>query len=164
VGAAAGQFHQVGDLPEAGLDPVTPLGDDPLKDWRHAGALVLGGRAQHRGAAGGLFHGERLAVEALVAQQVTWRSPGLRQAGGHVALVHCGGHDGPGPDDPRAEVGLDGQPEAVEPFCVRGVAAEPGVQAIRAGPPVGAADPGGVLDRQRGGIDLLAVVRRQQIS
>src|SRR5216683_2042791 len=80
VGAAAGQFHQVGDLPEAGLDPVTPLGDDPLKDWRHAGALVLGGRAQHRGAAGGLFHGERLAVEALVAQQVTWRSPGLRQA------------------------------------------------------------------------------------
>jgi hypothetical protein len=42
---------------------------------------------------------------------------------------------------------------------VRGVAAEPGGQAVSwAGPAVRAADPGGVLDRQRGGIDLLAVI------
>ena len=59
----------------------------------------------------------------------------------------------------RAEVGLDGQPEAVEPFGVRGVAAEPGGQVVaRPGPAVRAADPGGVLDRQRAGVDLLAVI------
>jgi hypothetical protein len=57
----------------------------------------------------------------------------LEQIAGDLALVDRGGHDAPGPDDPRAEVGLDGQPEAGEPFGVRGVAAEPGGQVI-AGP------------------------------
>jgi hypothetical protein len=49
-----------------------------------------------------------------------------------------------------------GQAEAVEPFGVRAVAAEPGGQVVaRPGPAVRAADPGGVLDRERGGINLL---------
>ena len=40
-----------------------------------------------------------------------------------------------------------------------GVAAEPGGQVVpRPGPAVAAADPGGVLDRQRGGVHLLAVI------
>ena len=61
-----------------------------------------------------------------------------------------------------AQVGLDGEPEAVEPLGVGGVAAEPGGQVVAgAGPLVRAADPGRVLDRQRGGIDLLAVVFRE---
>jgi hypothetical protein len=86
----------------------------------------------------------------------------LEQVFGHVALVDGGGHDAPGPDDPAAQVGPDRHPEAMEPFAVRGVAAEAGDQVVtRAGPAVGAADPGGVLDRQRGGIDLPAVIFRQ---
>ena len=45
---------------------------------------------------------------------------------------------------------------------VIGVAAEPGGQVVAgAGPLVRAADPGGVLDRQRGRVDLLAVVFRE---
>ncbi|HBW18469.1 MAG: hypothetical protein ACLPN6_19430 [Streptosporangiaceae bacterium] len=67
--------------------------------------------------------------------------------------------DAPGPDDPAARVRPDGQPEPVEPFGVRGVAAEPGGQVVaRSGPLVRAADPGGVPDRDRGGLDLLAVI------
>lgn len=42
---------------------------------------------------------------------------------------------------------------------MRGVAAEPGGQVVpRARPLIRAADPGGVLDRQRGGAGLLAVI------
>src|SRR5579863_5392046 len=63
-------------------------------------------------------------------------------------------------DDAAAQVGLDGEAEAVEPLGVGGVAAEPGGQVVAgAGPLVRAADPGGVLDRRRGRVGLLAVIR-----
>ena len=65
VSAVPGQSHLLGDLAEAGLDPVAPLGDDLQQDGGHAGALVLGGRDQHGGAAGGLGGSERPAVETL---------------------------------------------------------------------------------------------------
>jgi hypothetical protein len=150
VGAVAGQFHLVGDLAEGGFDPVAPLGDDRPQDRRHGVALALGGREEDGGAAGCLAGRERRAGESLVQQQVTRRRRGGQQVIGHVALVDGRGHDTPGPDDPAAQVCPDGQPEAVEPFGVRGVAAEPGGQVVtRAGPAVRAADPGGVLDRQR---------------
>jgi len=123
-------------------------------------ALALGGRYEHGGAAGGLACGEGLAGESLVQQQVAWRRPGLQQVAADVALVDGGGHDAPGPDDAGAQVRLDGQPEAVEPFGVGGVAAEPGMQPIGSRPAVRAADPRGVPDRQRAGIDLLAVIGR----
>ena len=101
------------------------------------------------------------AVEALVREQVTRGGPGFQQVLGDVALADRGGHDGPGADDPAAQVGLDGEPEAVEPLGVGGVAAEPGGQVVAGpGPLVRAADPGRVLDRQRGGVHLLAVVFR----
>jgi hypothetical protein len=103
-----GQSHLLGDLAEAGLDPVAPLGDDGRRDGGHAGALVLGGRDEDRGAAGGLSGGECPLGKALTAQQVTeWRLC-AGQVAGDLALVDCGGHDTPGPDDPGAEVGLDG--------------------------------------------------------
>jgi hypothetical protein len=63
-----------------------------------------------------------------------------------------------GPDDAGAEVGLHRQPEPVEPLGVRGVLAEPGREPVRTGPAIGAADPGGVVDRDRAGVDLLAVI------
>jgi hypothetical protein len=75
---------------------------------------------------------------------------------GNLALADRGGHDAPGPHDAAAQVGPGRQAEAVEPIGVRGIAAEPGMQAVRPGPAVRAADPGGVLDRQGAGIDLLA--------
>src|SRR6266498_3581264 len=150
VRAVAGQFHLVGNLLEGGLDPVAPFSDDLLQDRWHAAALVFGGRDQHSGAPAGLGGDECLAVESLVCEQVSRRRPGLQQVAGDVALVDRGGHDAPGPNDPAAEVGLDGQPEAVEPLGMRAVAAEAGHQAARPGPEIGATDPGGVLDRQRG--------------
>jgi hypothetical protein len=55
---------------------------------------------------------------------------GFQQVYGDLALVDCGGHDAPGPHDPAAKVRLDRQPEAVEPFSVRGVTAEPGGQVV----------------------------------
>jgi len=154
-----GQFHLIGDLGEGGLDPVAPFGDDFQQQGRHGGPLVLAGRDEHGGALGSQLRGEVLAVEALVRQQVTREPAGAEQVDGDLAFVHRGGHDATGAHDPRAEVGLDRQPEAVEPFGVSGVAAEPGGQVVAgAGPLVRAADPGGVLDRDRGGIDLLAVI------
>src|SRR5208282_2555908 len=78
------------------------------------------------------------------------------QVGADLALIDGGGHDGPGPDDAPAQVSANRQAEAVEPFGVRAVAAEPGGQVVAgAGPAVRAADPGGVLDRDGGGVDLL---------
>ena len=157
----AGEFHLVGDLLEGGLDPVSPFGDDLLQDRGHHGSLAFRGRDQDGGAAGGLPGSECPAAEALVRQQVTrWRT-GLQQVRAGLALVYCGGHDAPGPHDAAAQVGPDRQAEPVEPLGVRGVAAESGMQAARAGPAVRAADPGGVLYGQGAGIDLLAVIRRQ---
>src|SRR5258706_1764666 len=46
VCAVAGQFHQIGDLCEAGLNPVAPLGDDLLQDGGHPLALIFGGRTR----------------------------------------------------------------------------------------------------------------------
>src|SRR5215469_4457146 len=162
VGAVAGQFHLVGDLLERGFDAVAPLGDDLQQGGWHAGALVFGGWQKYRGAAGLLFSGERLPGEALVHQQVSRWRPGVEQVRGDVALVDGGGHDAPGPHDAAAEVGLDREPEPVEPFGVRAVAAEPGRQAVAwPGPAVAAADPGRVFDRQRGGIHLLAAIGGQ---
>jgi hypothetical protein len=103
MSAVPGEPHQVGDLAEAGFDAVAPLGDDLLQDGGHADALVPGGRDEHRGAAGGLSGGECLAVEALVAQQVAGRRPGLEQVFGDLALVDRGGHDAPGAHDPAAQ-------------------------------------------------------------
>jgi hypothetical protein len=135
VGAVPGQPHQVGDLGEGCLDPVAPLGDDLQQQGGHRLPPTLGRRGEHGGAAGRLFGGECLAGESLVCQQVSRWRPGVQEVGGDLALVHGGGHDAPSADDPRAEVGLDGQPEAVEPFGVRGVAAEPGGQVVaRPGP------------------------------
>jgi len=44
---------------------------------------------------------------------------------------------------------------------MRGVAAEPGRQSVRPGPAVGAADSGGMPDRDCAGVDLLAVILGQ---
>jgi len=46
---------------------------------RHACALVLGGRDEHRSTLGGQLSGECFAVEALVCQQVTRDWPGFQQ-------------------------------------------------------------------------------------
>jgi hypothetical protein len=73
VGAVPGQFHLVGELTGRCLDPVAPLGDDLAQRRWHDGALVLAGRDEQCGAQGSQFSGERLAVEALVREQV---SPG----------------------------------------------------------------------------------------
>jgi len=105
MSAVPGQPHPFGDLGEAGLDPVAPVGDDLEQEGGHAGALVLGGRDQDRGAAGGLGGSKCGAVETLIAQQVTRRRPGGEQVAGDLALVDRGGHDAPGADDPRAQVG-----------------------------------------------------------
>ena len=57
------------------------------------------------------------------------------QIGADLAFIDGGGHERPGADDAPAQVGADGQAEAVEPFGVRAVAAEPGGQVVaRAGP------------------------------
>ncbi len=97
-------------------------------------------------------------MKPLAGEQVARWRPGLQQVRGDVPLVHGSGDDAPGPDDAGAEVGLDRQPEPVEPLGVRGVAAEPGREPVRPGPAIGAADPGGVLDRDRAGAGLLAVI------
>jgi hypothetical protein len=99
-----GQSHLLGDLAEAGLDPVAPLGDDLQHDGGCGGVLVPGGRDEDRGAGGSLDGGKCPTGKALIAQQVTGRRSGLEQAVGDLALVYRGGHGAPGPDDPRAEV------------------------------------------------------------
>ena len=99
MSAVPGQCHLLGDLAEAGLDPVAPSNDDLQQDGGRAGPLVLGGRDEDRGAAGGLGGSERPAVEALVTQQVTGWWSGLEQIAGDLALVDRSGHDAPGPDD-----------------------------------------------------------------
>jgi hypothetical protein len=63
-----GQFHVVGDLAEGRLDAVAPFGDDFQQDGGHGGALLLVGRDEDGGAAGGLGGGEGPAVEALLAR------------------------------------------------------------------------------------------------
>ena len=130
VRAVAGEFHLVGDFLEGGLDPVAPFGGDLQQDRRHAVTLALGWRYEHGGAAAGLAGGEGFAGESLVQQQVTGRRPALQQVIGHVAFVDGGGDDAPCADEAAAQAGLDGQAEAVEPFGVRGVAAEPGMQPV----------------------------------
>src|ERR1017187_4853215 len=159
VSAVACQFHLVGDLLEAGLDAVAPLGDDLLECRGHGLALVLRRGDDHGGAAGGVLGGVRSPAEALAGQE-PWRRAALGQVGAGLAVVHGGGHDAPGPDDPAARIGLDREAEAAGPLGVRGVAAEPGMQSARPGPAVRAADPGSMPDRQRRGIDLLAVTGR----
>jgi len=57
---------------------------------------------EHGGAVSGLRGGESRSAEALIAQQITGARPGLEQAFGDLALVHCGGHAGPGAHDPAA--------------------------------------------------------------
>jgi hypothetical protein len=71
MGTVSGQPHQVGDLAEAGLDSVASPGDDLLQDGWHADTLVLGGRDEHRGAAGGLSGGECLAVGVELPEVAT---------------------------------------------------------------------------------------------
>jgi len=102
------------------------LGDDLEEHRRHATALVFGGRHEQHDALAGELRGERLAAEAFVGQQVMRSRPGFQQVYSDFALVERGGHDAPGTDDPAGQVGLDGQPETVEPLGVRGLAAEPG--------------------------------------
>ena len=106
---------------------------------------------------GGHLGGEPAAGESLVQQQRVDRGVVVGdQVGADLAFIDGGRHQRPGADDAAAQVGADGQAEAVEPFGVRAVAAEPGGQVVAwAGPLVRAADPGGVLDRERGGVDLL---------
>src|SRR5512142_513387 len=88
------------------LDPVAPFGDDFPQGGGRAGALLLAGRDEDGGAAGGLGGGEGPAAEALVCEQVTRGRPRLEQVVGYLALVHRGRHDGPGADDPAAQVRL----------------------------------------------------------
>src|SRR5260370_23443039 len=71
--AVAGQFHPVGDLAEGGLDPVAPFGDGFQQARWYRGVLLLARWDEDGGAAGGLRGGERLAFEALVGEQGTWR-------------------------------------------------------------------------------------------
>ena len=98
-------------------------------------------------------------LKPLSAKQVTGGRPGFQQVRGGLPLVPGGGHDGPGADDPAAQAGSGGQPEAAAPLRVGGVAAEPGGQVVgRPSPAVRAADPGWVPDRQRGRTGLLAAV------
>ena len=77
-------------------------------------ALLLIRGDEHGGAACGLAGGEGPAAESLVREQVTRGRPRLEQVFGGLALVHRGRHDGPGADDPAAQVRFHGEPEAVE--------------------------------------------------
>ena len=113
------------------------------QDGGRGRAVLLPRRDEDGGPAGGLGGGERRPAEALVREQVARGGAGFQQVNGYVALADGGRDDGPGADDPAARVGLHGEPEAVEPLGVRGVAAEPGGQVVaRPGPLVRAADPG----------------------
>ena len=91
---------------------------------------------------GGLGGGEGPPVEALVGQQLARRRGALEQVGGDLALVDRGRHDAPGTHDPRAQVGRDREPKAVEPLGVRGVTADAGDQPVRADPAVAGRRPG----------------------
>lgn len=64
--------------------------------------------------------------------------------------------DLPGPDHARAQVGPEAPAEAVEPFTVRGSAANAGPPVRRAIPGGGSPPPAGVVDRPGGGVDLLS--------
>jgi hypothetical protein len=57
--AVPGQFHPAGDLAEGRLDAVAPPGDRLQQGGRHGGALLLAGRHEDGGAAGGWLRGER---------------------------------------------------------------------------------------------------------
>jgi hypothetical protein len=104
-----------------------------------------------------MLRGERPPPESPVGQQPCRRAA-LEQVGVGLALVHGGGHDAPGPDDAATQVSPDRQAEAVGPPGVRGVAAEPRMQAPRPGPAVRAVNPGSMADRKHRGTDLLAVI------
>src|ERR1700761_7715325 len=69
VRAVPGQLHLHGDLAEGGLDAVALVGDDFQQDGGRGRAVLLLGRDEDGGAAGGLGGGEAAAVEALVRQQ-----------------------------------------------------------------------------------------------
>jgi hypothetical protein len=82
-------------------------------------------------------------LKPLSASRSRGAGAAVQQVFGDVAVADGGGDDAPGADDPAAQVGLDGEPEAVEPLGVGGVAAEPGGQVVAgAGPLVRAANPG----------------------
>ena len=132
VCALAGEFHAVGDLAEGRLDPVAPFGDDFQQGGGHGGALLLIRGDEHGGAAGGSPAAKARPLNPLSASRSRGR-PSLEQVVGDLALVHRGWHDGPGADDPAAQVRFHGEPEAVEPLRVGGVAAEPGGEVV-AGP------------------------------
>ena len=147
VRAVPGEVHLVGDLLEGGLHPVAEPGDQALERGGHGLSLGPGGRDDHVDPGAGHLGGEPAAGEALVQQQrVDGGGVAGDQAGADLAFVDGGGHDRPGADDAPAQVGADGQAEAVEPFGVRAVPAEPGGQVVvGAGSLIGAADPEGCL-------------------
>lgn len=103
-----GQFEAVGDIGEAGLDPVAPFGDDFQQQGRPGGALAVRGRDEQRDAAGWEAGGELPAAEPLVREEVTRGRAFLQHADGDLALADGGGHDAPDAHDPAAQVGVHG--------------------------------------------------------
>lgn len=104
-----------------------------------------GGRDDHLDPGTGHLGGEPAAGESLVLQQRVDRGGIVGdQVGGDLAFIDGGRDQRPGADDAAAQIGTDGQAEAVAPFGVRAVAAGPGGQVVaRTGPLIRAADPGG---------------------
>jgi hypothetical protein len=106
VGAVPGQLHLIGDLLEAGLGPVTELGDQSLDRLGHGAPLRTGGRDDHLDAGGGHLRGERAAVEPLVQKQRNDQGGfAANQVGADLPLIDRCGHDRPGPHDPAAQAG-----------------------------------------------------------
>lgn len=150
VGAVPGRFHGVGELAEGGLDPVAPLNDDLLQGLRHGLALLIGRRYQVV-----MPCSARDSVNAAPLKPLSFEQPDQvfgvgAQVDDEVAFVERGGHDRPGADQPRAQVGAPptGTRSIIQRARRRG---RSGRTAGWARPIVRAADPAGALDRQRGG-------------
>ncbi len=156
-----GQLHPVGDLAEGGLDAVAPLGDDLQQDGGHRGALPLAWRDEDGGAAAAWAAAKALPLKPLSRAGHAGRArppagPRRRRARSRrrARWTRRGRPGCPGPSSRRA-----GSRRTTRRGRRRGRTGRPGRCPARSTGP--AADPGGVLDRQRAGVHLLAVILRE---